>query len=128
VLVADDARDAIEAANEEFGSFMTMARYLATVRVKADEAEDMTVKLLTKSSEAVARESAAFDRIMALFNGEAKGSDIVTAHDTAWGWLNAVTEYADHHIRARTDENRKASALWGPGDALKQKAVALLTA
>jgi phage/plasmid-like protein (TIGR03299 family) len=128
VFVADDARDAIEAANEEFGSFMTMARYLATVRVKADEAEDMTVKLLTKSSEAVARESAAFDRIMALFNGEAKGSDIVTAHDTAWGWLNAVTEYADHHIRARTDENRKASALWGPGDALKQKAVALLTA
>jgi phage/plasmid-like protein (TIGR03299 family) len=128
VFVADDARDAIEAANEEFGSFMTMARYLATVRVKADEAEDMTVKLLTKSSEAVARESAAFDRIMALFNGEAKGSNFETAHDTAWGWLNAVTEYADHHIRARTDENRKASALWGPGDALKQKAVALLTA
>jgi len=128
VFVADDARDAIEAANEEFGSFMTMARDLAKIKIDADKAEDMTVKLLTKSSEAVARESAAFDRIMALFNGEAKGSDIVTAHDTAWGWLNAVTEYADHHIRARTDENRKASALWGPGDALKQKAVALLTA
>ena len=128
VFVADDARDAIEAANTEFSSFMETARSLAKLKIDADKAEDMTVKLLTKSSEAVARESAAFDRIMALFNGEAKGSDIVTAHDTAWGWLNAVTEYADHHIRARTDENRKASALWGPGDALKQKAVALLTA
>jgi phage/plasmid-like protein (TIGR03299 family) len=128
VFVPEDARDAIEAANEEFSAFMTMARDLAKLKIDADKAEDMTVKLLTKSSEAVARESAAFDRIMALFNGEAKGSDIETAHDTAWGWLNAVTEYADHHIRARTDENRKASALWGPGDALKQKAVALLTA
>jgi phage/plasmid-like protein (TIGR03299 family) len=128
VFVPDDARDAVEAANTEFSSFMTMARDLAKLKIDADKAEDMTVKLLTKSSEAVARESAAFDRIMALFNGEAKGSDIETAHDTAWGWLNAVTEYADHHIRARTDENRKASALWGPGDALKQKAVALLTA
>jgi phage/plasmid-like protein (TIGR03299 family) len=128
VFVPEDARDAVEAANTEFSSFMTMARDLAKIKIDADKAEDMTVKLLTKSSEAVARESAAFDRIMALFNGEAKGSDIVTAHDTAWGWLNAVTEYADHHIRARTDENRKASALWGPGDALKQKAVTLLTA
>jgi phage/plasmid-like protein (TIGR03299 family) len=128
VFVPDDARDAVEAANTEFSSFMTMARDLAKIKIDADKAEDMTVKLLTKSSEAVARESAAFDRIMALFNGEAKGSGFETSHDTAWGWLNAVTEYADHHIRARTDENRKASALWGPGDALKQKAVTLLTA
>jgi len=128
VFVPEDARDAVEAANEEFQSFMTMARYLSTVKVNTDKAEDMTLKLVMKSSEEVARESAAFARIMALFNGEAKGSNFETAHDTAWGWLNAVTEYADHHVRARTDENRQASALWGPGDALKQKAVALLTA
>lgn len=128
VFSIETAKSVIETANEEFGSFMTMARDLAQIKVGADKAEDMTVKLLTKTSEEVARESAAFARIMALFNGEAKGSEFETAHETAWGWLNAVTEYADHHVRARTDENRQASALWGPGDALKQKAVALLTA
>lgn len=128
VFVADDARDAVEAANEEFASFMTMARDLARVKVEQDIAEAMTVKLLAKASEEVARESAAFQKILSLFNGEGKGSNFETAHETAWGWLNAVTEYADHHVRARTDENRQASALWGPGDALKQKAVALLTA
>jgi len=125
VFVADDARDAIEAANTEFSSFMETARSLAKLKIDADKAEDMTVKLLTKSSEAVARESAAFDRIMALFNGEAKGSNFETSHDTAWGWLNACTEHFDHHVRARTDENRKASALWGPGDAMKAKAFEL---
>jgi hypothetical protein len=62
---------------------------------------------------------------MALFNGEAKGSNFETSHDTAWGWLNACTEHFDHHVRARTDENRKASALWGPGDAMKAKAFEL---
>ena len=128
VFVPEDARDAVEAANEEFQAFMTMARDLAQIKVGAEDAETMTVKLLAKASEEVARESAAFARIMALFNGEAKGSEFDTAHETAWGWLNAVTEYADHHVRARSDENRQASALWGPGDALKQKAVALLTA
>jgi len=128
VFSIETAKSVIEAANEEFGSFMTMARDLAKIKVTADDAEDFTVKLLTKTSEAVARESAAFERIISLFNGGGKGSNFETAHDTAWGWLNAVTEYADHHVRARSDENRKASALWGPGDALKQKALALVTA
>lgn len=128
VFSIDTAKSVIEAANQEFGSFMTMARELANIKIKSDEAEHMTVKLLTKTSEAVARESAAFDKIMSLFNGAGKGSNFETAHDTAWGWLNAVTEYADHHVRARSDENRQASALWGPGDALKQKALALVTA
>lgn len=128
VFSIETAKSVIEAANAEFGSFMTMARDLAKIKMERAAAEDMTVKLLAKASDEVARESAAFGKIMALFNGEAKGSDIETAYDTAWGWLNAVTEYADHWVRARSDENRKASALWGPGDALKQKAVALLTA
>jgi len=128
VFNPDDARAAVEAANAEFGSFMQMARDLAKFKLDAEMAESLTVNLLTKTSEAVARESAAFDRIMGLFNGGGKGSNFESAHDTAWGWLNAVTEYADHHVRARTDENRKAAALWGAGDALKQKALTLVSA
>ena len=49
-------------------------------------------------------------------------------HGTAWGWINACTEYADWHIRARSDENRFASAQWGPGAALKAKALDLALA
>ena len=128
VFKPEDARDAVEAANEEFGAFMQSAREMARIKVNASMAESLTVNLLMKTSAEVARESAAFDKIMGLFNGGGKGSNFETAHDTAWGWLNAVTEYADHHVRARTDENRKAAALWGAGDALKQKALSLVTA
>lgn len=122
VFVAEDARMAVESAHEEFGAFMTAARYLSTVSMKVDEAEDMTLRLLMKTNEEVTRASAGFNRIMGLFNGEGKGSNFETAHDTAWGWLNAVTENFDHHARARSDENRQAAALWGAGDAMKQKA------
>ena len=128
VFVADDARAVVESANEVFGAFMTAARYLSTVSMKADEAEDMTVRLLMKTNEEVTRASAGFNRIMGLFNGQGKGSNFETAHDTAWGWLNAVTEYVDHHSRTRSEENRTASALWGPGEALKAKALAMVTA
>lgn len=128
VFVADDARAVVESAHEEFGAFMTAARYLATTKMNAKDAEDMTLRLLMKTNEEVTRASAGFNRIMGLFNGEGKGSNFETAHDTAWGWLNAVTEYVDHHSRTRSEENRTASALWGQGDAIKAKALALVTA
>jgi phage/plasmid-like protein (TIGR03299 family) len=128
VFVADDARAVVESAHEEFGAFMTAARYLATTKMNAKDAEDMTLQLLMKTNEEVTRASAGFNRIMGLFNGQGLGSNFETAHDTAWGWLNAVTEYVDHHSRTRSEENRTASALWGQGDALKAKALALVAA
>jgi phage/plasmid-like protein (TIGR03299 family) len=128
VFKTTEARAVVEAANEEFGAFMQAARKLAAIKVERERAEAFTVAVLGKASEEAARETAAFTRIMELFNGGAKGYAFDTAHDTAWGWLNAVTEYADHHVRARSDENRQASALWGPGEALKNRAFDLVMA
>lgn len=127
---ADAARGIIEAAHAEFGAFMGVARKLASIKVEARLAEDMTALLLTTPTRDrdSARESSGFERIMGLFNGGGKGSTLETARETAFGWLNAVTEYTDHHIRARSDENRTASALWGQGDDLKQRAVEIALA
>jgi len=127
---ADEVRGVMENANEEFRSFMETARLLAGIKVSRTLAEDMTVHLFktgAKDADAV-RESRGFVRVMELFNGAAKGAVLETAQETAWGWLNAVTEYTDHHIRAHNEENRKASALWGPGDTLKNRAVELALA
>jgi len=42
--------------------------------------------------------------------------------------LQAVTEYADHHVRARTDENRFVASQWGAGAQLKDRAFNALMA
>jgi phage/plasmid-like protein (TIGR03299 family) len=126
----DDVRSVLEDANEEFKAFMEMSRQLAAVRLARPLAEDLTMHLFktgTKDADAI-KESRGFIRVMELFNGAARGAGLETAQETAWGWLNAVTEYADHHIRAHSEENRTASALWGQGDALKNKAVGLALA
>jgi hypothetical protein len=36
--------------------------------------------------------------------------------------LNSVTEYVDHHRRARSDDHRREAAWFGQGAQLKQKA------
>lgn len=122
---AEECRGIIESAHAEFGSFMDMSRKLASIKVESRLAEDMTTLLLTTPTRDAdaARDSAGFTKIMSLFQGGGKGAALGTARETAWGWLNAATEYVDHHVRARNDENRTAAALWGPGADLKQRAV-----
>jgi phage/plasmid-like protein (TIGR03299 family) len=122
---ANEARGVIETAHAEFGAFMETSRKLATINIESHLAEEMTALLFangTREKDAV-KESAGFQRVMGLFNGAGMGALMESTRGTAWGWLNAVTEYADHHVRARSDENRTASALWGQGDALKNRAV-----
>jgi len=127
---ADECRGIIEAAHEEFGAFMATSRKLASIKVESRLAEDMTALLLTTPTrdKDAARDSAGFTRIMSLFQGGGKGSTLETARETAFGWLNACTEYVDHHVRARSDENRTAAALWGPGADLKQRALEIALA
>jgi phage/plasmid-like protein (TIGR03299 family) len=123
-------RSVIEEAQSEFGTFMQTSRKLAGIRVESKLAEEMTLALFRKGqtdSDKV-RESRGFLKVMDLFGGAAKGATLETARETAWGWLNGVTEYVDHHVRAQTEENRQAAALWGQGDTLKQQALEIALA
>lgn len=127
---AEEVRGVMESANEEFKAFMDTARVLSGIRVARPLAEDLCVALFrsgVKDADAV-KDSRGFIRVMELFSGAARGAQLETAQETAWGWLNSVTEYADHHVRAHSAENRTASALWGQGDALKNRALELALA
>ena len=130
VFKPSQARDAVEAAHEEFGAFMTTARMLADVRIASADAHKLTAQLLTTGARDTekAQETTAFARIMGLFSGAGKGAMLDTARGTAWGWLNAVTDYVDHDARARSDEHRAVASLWGTGEALKSKALDMITA
>lgn len=50
------------------------------------------------------------------------GADLPSAKGTAWGLLSAVTYDVDHVTKARSADNRLASAWYGAGEALKNKA------
>lgn len=128
-FVASAARDAVEAAHAEFGAFMATARSLAEHQLRVQEAATLTELLLggeSREEREKARKSAGFAQIMRLFQGEAQGALLESAAGTEWGWLNSVTEYVDHHAKARNDENRAVSALWGAGERLKGRAMELL--
>jgi len=131
VFDATAAREVIEAANTAFGSFVQAARVLVKRRVDAQAADQFLLNLFQADGSIVdtkaKRESAAYKQVLALFNGAGRGARHATASGTEWGLLNAVTEYVDHHVRARSDDNRVSSSQNGPGALLKDRAFDLLT-
>lgn len=65
----------------------------------------------------------ALQSVYALFAGAGKGSALASADGTAWGLLNAVTEYVDHARRARNQDYRLDSAWFGQGAQIKGRAL-----
>ena len=60
---------------------------------------------------------------MTLYEGQGRGAELASAKGTAWGLVNAVTEYVDHQRRARSTDNRLDSAWFGVGAQIKQRAL-----
>jgi phage/plasmid-like protein (TIGR03299 family) len=120
-------------AVENFGAFMEMSKMLRKQSMNIPRAKQFVTNLLLNSDdwgnpESVANleKSKGYKKILDLFDSEAKGIEM--AGHTKWGMLNAVTEYFDHHIPTRTADARLNSTWFGAGDAIKQKAINLLTA
>ena len=106
---------------------------LANKSVDKAAAENFVLRLLATSAitpdvETKVVASASYNKILALFNGEGKGSKLDGVQGTAWGIVNGVSEAVDHHVRATSGANRWASAQFGPGADLKAKAIDLALA
>lgn len=123
-----DPKQVKEALGLGFSSwelFMRDLKQLSQRTVSPDEAENYFRAVLEEpvSIASGSSSSKVIQRLGGLYNGAAMGSELLAASGTAWGLVNAMTEYVDHHRRARTQDNRLDSAWFGQGAQLKQKAL-----
>lgn len=107
-------------------AFRATVTRLANIEMHEEQAADVAAQVFGGGEKV--RDTAGFKKVMSLFNGDGMGATMDGVFGTRWGFLNAVTEYADHHARARTDENRFVASQWGTGAALKARALDLVTA
>jgi phage/plasmid-like protein (TIGR03299 family) len=112
-----------------FGSFIDMAKVLQRQQLNAEQASIFVKNLIApmsqiKRDEYDLQNNRAYQKIMSLFDGGAKGSALV-GH-TKWGMLNAVTEYYDHHKPTHSADARLNSAWFGNGDRMKTEATNML--
>ncbi|SDH04231.1 DUF932 domain-containing protein [Propionivibrio dicarboxylicus] len=114
-------------AVSQWDGFMYRMRTLTERKVKTHEAMNYFLRVLCDASPA--SDSAglvnerALKKVQSLYDGQGRGSELDSARNTAWGLLNAVTEYVDHERRSRSVEHRMDSAWFGQGATLKQRAL-----
>ena len=121
-------KDQLGIARGEFSAFIKAAKQLAQITVADDKATKFVATLLTGDPKLNDEQTAkvattdGYRKIMALFDGQAQGSQFAGVQGTAWGLVNAVTEYVDHH-RGNTQQTRLHHAWFGAGDKLKTEAL-----
>ena len=84
--------------------------------VKADDLMDPEAEISTRKRNIIAN-------VYDLYAGKGMGSQFAAADGTAWGLVNAVTEYVDH-VQGRDVNNRFKSGQFGQGADMKAKAFA----
>jgi len=113
--------------------FMYRLKALSERRVTDKEAERFFRDVFSERAPADAPEAMktnekAMARAQSLFDGDGRGSELAASRNTAYGLVNAVTEFVDHERRARSADYRLDSAWFGKGATLKQKALEQATA
>jgi phage/plasmid-like protein (TIGR03299 family) len=114
-------------ADEVYGSFLSRMRSFANKSISGSTAEEIVEAMFADlGRKGEIRESKGFAKVMNLFTESGKGSQIDGVAGTGWGLINAVTEYADFHVRARSQEFRLDSSWFGPGRAMKETILELV--
>lgn len=88
---------------------------------------DAVAKLVATAASAIDDDSKRAPKgeaeILSLFAGLGRGSQLATARGTAWGLVNAVTEYVDHKQGAKSLDHKLDRAFFGSGEDLKNRAM-----
>jgi phage/plasmid-like protein (TIGR03299 family) len=109
----------------KWDSFMYQMKGLSERKVQSLEARNYITRVFSNADKATSAgtNERAMNKVMALFDGHGKGAELASSKGTAFGLLNAVTEFVDHERRARSADHRLESAWFGQGAALKEKAL-----
>lgn len=114
-----EARDTLELTHKYAEDFVIMGNQLVSTKVTDDLVARLVADVMPtwrKKSDEVA------ESIMALY----KESPVNGYTGTAWGALNAITEYFDHHRDIRSSDSAMLNALDGENAKVRNKALQLL--
>ncbi|MFB2707254.1 DUF932 domain-containing protein [Marinobacter shengliensis] len=105
--------------------FMYRLKTLSERKVKVTEARNYFLKVFTDDSGTGVGKTneRSMAKALGLYEGEGIGANLASSEGTAYGLLNAVTEFIDHQRRAKTVDHRLDSAWFGTGAALKSRAL-----
>lgn len=87
--------------------------------MQSHEARNYITRVFSSADKAASANTSAMNKVLALFDGHGQGALLASSKGTAFGLLNAITEFVDHERRACSSDHRLESVWFGQGAALK---------
>ncbi|MGH8643220.1 MAG: DUF932 domain-containing protein [Gammaproteobacteria bacterium] len=128
VFDADQVKARLNVARGQWRDYVQLMELMARKKVTATEAVRF-FELALGGVEANQGEPVMFKRkralaaVQKLYAGAGKGAQLEAANGTAWGLVNAVTEFVDYGRKTRSEDGRLSSAWFGAGARIKQQAL-----
>lgn len=122
---ADTVKRQLGITVSSWDGFVARMKALVECAVDPDTVEGLLRRVLTyqvQDGKANVVNEQALANVRALYEGGGRGAMLASSRGTAWGLLNSVTEFVDHHRRARSDDHRRDAAWFGQGAQIKHKA------
>ncbi len=122
---ADAVKQQLGITVAPWNRFVAKMKDLVACPVNPDSVDGLLRRMLTypgQPGQAPVVNEQAMRSVRALYDGGGRGAQLASSRGTAWGLLNSVTEYVDHHRRARSDDHRREAAWFGQGAQFKQRA------
>lgn len=127
---ADVVKAELGLAQGSWNTFVDAANVLSDRKVGDREALEWLVRVFGKVKEGEeitdevleAQDARTIKSVFELYKGRGKGSGLVSADGTAWGLVNAVTEWADSSRKTKSLDHRLDSAWFGTTANIKYRA------
>ncbi|GAB1594748.1 DUF932 domain-containing protein [Lysobacter sp. PAGU 2638] len=122
---ADTVKRQLGITVSSWDGFVDRMKALVECPVDPDTVEGLLRRVLTykvQDGKANVVNEQALATVRALHEGGGRGVMLSSSRGTAWGLLNSVTEFVDHHRRARSEDHRRDAAWFGQGAQIKQRA------
>lgn len=120
---ATQARIDLGIVKDEWEKFLFISRRMAETKMSGYDADQILRTVFSIPEDDGSDDKIGYKTVMELFEGRAIGSDM-TQGRSVWQFVNAVTEYVDHH-KGRLQDNRLRNAWFGAGDTMKSNAFAM---
>lgn len=120
----ETVKDELGIGHDQWSAFTAALKVMADIKLHSSQASDVLSKVFKIPEDPTIpfADRIHADNVYNLFDQQRfTGADL--AGKTAWGLLNATTEYVDHYKRARNNGNRLNSAWFGEGASIKGAAL-----
>lgn len=119
-----EAKLNLELSRDNFRRLVEEANLLAEAKLDLEAAKFVAVAVVGDKDRKFADQGKSVRRVIDLYSGEGRGMGLPSREGTAWGLLNAFTEFTDwEYGSAKTSQESRLARAWlGQGEVVKRKA------